>query len=243
MTQTVTVDVAGRSHIGLVRHRNEDALYVGAYLAAVADGLGGHVSGDVASAVAIQALRELDHSSEPAALPSALARGVDAANTALRKRIATDPELRGMGSTLVALMWAGSQVALAHIGDSRAYRLRDGRMVQMTEDHSFEHLIAAAARVPTLPQRMSRFVDGQSGGRPADITTHDLRPGDRWLLCSDGLSSFVAHEAIQSTLSADVSADETTDRLVALAIEAGGQDNVTVVMIDVRNTAKVEDNR
>lgn len=234
MTQTITVDVAGRSHIGLVRHRNEDALYVGAHLAAVADGLGGHVSGDVASAVAIQALQELDHSSEPAALPSVLARGVDAANTALRKRIAADPELRGMGSTLVALMWAGSQVALVHIGDSRAYRLRDGRMVQMTEDHSFEHLIAAAARVPTLPQRMSRFVDGQSGGRPADITTHELRRGDRWLLCSDGLSSYVAHDLIRATLQEEASADAASDRLVELGIEAGGNDNVTVAVIIVR---------
>lgn len=240
---TIAVNAAGRSHIGLVRQRNEDAFHVGAHLAAVADGLGGHVGGDVASAEAIKALRDFDREGEPGALPALLAKGVDAANAALRRRIATDPELRGMGTTLVALAWNRQEIALGHIGDSRAYRLRDGRLAQMTEDHSFDRLVAAAAKVPTLPERISRFIDGQPGGRPADITTHELRPGDRWLLCTDGLSSFVDHNRIRSILDAAVSAEEAAGRLVTQAIEAGGHDNVTVVIVDVRDTAQASNTR
>src|SRR5687767_2330850 len=103
MSQTITVEAAGRSHVGLVRQRNEDAFYTGAHLAAVADGLGGHVGGDVASAEAIAALRDLDRPGAPDALPVVLAKGFDAANAALRRHIAADAELRGLGTTLVAL--------------------------------------------------------------------------------------------------------------------------------------------
>jgi protein phosphatase len=231
---TFTVEACGRSDVGLVRQRNEDASYVGNHLVAVADGLGGHVSGDVASASAIRAIQAFDRPTAPGNLVALLARAVADANVALRRRVTAAPELAGMATTLVALAWSGSAAVLAHVGDSRAYLLRDGRLVQLTEDHQYRNLLSTADQVPTLAERLTRFLDGRAEGVSADVTTHELRAGDRYLLCSDGLSSFVAHELIHATLSADVSADETADRLVTLAIEAGGHDNVTVVVVDAR---------
>lgn len=234
MTLTLAVKVAGRSHIGLVRRRNEDSLYLGQHLVAVADGMGGHVSGDVASQAVVEAVATFDAAVPVNDLPRTLARAVAAANVALHRRIAADPEVAGMGATLVALAWSGSAAALAHIGDSRAYLLRDGRMRPLTEDHVYANLVSNAERVPTLAERLSRYLDGRPDGRSADITTHELRPGDRFLLCSDGLSSYVDPAVIARTLAGGEAAEETADRLIELALEAGGHDNVTVVVVRVR---------
>lgn len=231
----MTLEVAGRTHTGLVRRRNEDALYLGRHLVAVADGLGGHVAGDVASRVVIEAVRTFDQVVAPTELPDMLGRAVAAANTELRRRIAAEPELAGMGSTLVALMWSGSTATLANIGDSRAYLLRGGRLLQITEDHTYGNLLAAAGRVPTLPDRLARFLDGRADGRSADITTHQLHAGDRLLLCSDGLSSFVPNGVIHATVSSTAVVTDATDRLVDLALEQGGHDNITAIMVHVRD--------
>jgi protein phosphatase len=234
MTLTLTVETSGRTHTGLVRRRNEDGLYVGRHLVAVADGLGGHVAGDVASSTVIDTVQAFDRPTAPGDLIGALGRAVGNANAALRRRIAAEPEVAGMGTTLVALTWSGTTAALAHVGDSRAYRLRDGRTVRLTEDHIYEHLVADAELMATLPARLSRYLDGRTDGRSADVTSHDLRAGDRYLLCSDGLSSFVSHDLIHSTLASYGSADEIADRLVGMALDAGGHDNVTVAVIQVR---------
>src|SRR5437762_1941730 len=117
MTLTLGVDVTGRTHVGLVRRRNEDSLYVGRSLFAVADGLGGHPAGDIASATVIDALRPHDHLVEPAELPAVLGRAVSTANQALQQRIATDPTLAGMGSTLVAMLCSSTAAVLANVGD------------------------------------------------------------------------------------------------------------------------------
>lgn len=232
------LEAAARTHVGLVRQRNEDASYTGRWLFAVADGLGGHVAGDVASATAIEALRTHDRQVAPDELTQALGRAVGEANEALRRKVETTPEVAGMGTTLVALLWSGgTTAALANIGDSRAYLLRTGdddpRTVQITEDHVYGRLIAEATSHPALAERLTRFLDGRADGRSPDITTWDLRPGDRFLLCSDGLSSVVPHELIHEALTASGSPEQTADRLVQLAMDHGAPDNVTALVIDV----------
>jgi len=235
---TIRVEAAGRTHIGLVRRRNEDSIYLGRSLFAVADGLGGHTAGDIASATVIEALRPYDRLVDRADGPDTLGRAVSAANKALRQRIESQPELSGMGSTLVAMLWCGTSAILANVGDSRAYLLRDARSAsgtaRLTEDHTYQHLVADAADVPNLPERLSRWLDGRADGRSPDLTTWELRPGDRFMLCSDGLGAVVPHELIHAALSVSSGPDETADRLITLAIDHGGTDNVSVIVIDVQ---------
>lgn len=239
----LTVEAAARTHIGLVRLRNEDAVYSGRSLFAVADGLGGHTAGEVASTTVIEALRPYDCQVDPANLPAALGRAVYVANQALHRRIETEPELAGMGTTLVAMLWSGTTAVLANVGDSRAYLLRDAdfsasgasEIVQISEDHTYGNLVADAGSVPNLSGRISRFLDGRPDGRSPDLTVRELRPGDRFLLCSDGLSSVVPDNLIRDALRSSSGPELAADRLITLAIDHGAPDNITVIAIDVRN--------
>lgn len=240
---TISVEAAGRTHVGLVRRRNEDTFYVGRSLVALADGLGGHVAGDVASAAVIDILRSHDRLVDPADLPAALGHAVSAANEALRRRIEAEPELAGMGTTLVAMLWSGPAAVVANVGDSRAYVLRaastrSAGTSRITEDHIYRHLVADAANVPDLPERLARFLDGRPAGQSPDLTHRNLRPGDRFLLCTDGLSSYVPHEHIHATMSLPAGPSDVADRLIDLAIDQGGVDNVTVIVADVRARAR-----
>jgi serine/threonine protein phosphatase PrpC len=223
---------AGRTHIGLVRKRNEDTMYLGESLFAVADGMGGHVSGDVASRTVIEAIRPFDRPTDPAALADVLGQAVSAANRAMRQQIAATPTLAGMGTTLVAVMRSGPIAVIANMGDSRAYLLRGGALTQVTDDHVYGRLVANARTVPNLPERLARFLDGRPDGRSPDLTTLNLQPGDRLLLCSDGLSSYVPQELIHAALGVAPDPDSAANRLVALAIEQGAPDNVTVIVAD-----------
>jgi serine/threonine protein phosphatase PrpC len=191
---------AARTHAGLKRRRNEDRFYLGDHLAVVADGMGGQPAGDVASATAVEAVAAFDREVDPADLPAHLSQVVDAASIAMQRRIASDPEVAGMGTTLVAFAWSAGRFALANIGDSRAYRLRAGKLLQLTDDHTYGRLLAHASSMPNLPERISRFLDGRVDGRSPDLAPFEARPGDRLLLCSDGLSSFVGHDHIEKTL-------------------------------------------
>ncbi|MEU9842857.1 protein phosphatase 2C domain-containing protein [Actinomadura sp. NPDC048032] len=233
-----TVEAAARTHVGLVRRRNEDSVYAGKSLFAVADGLGGHVAGDTASATAIQALRRYDRLVAEADLVSVAGQAVSAANTALRNKIEAEPELAGMGTTLVAMLWSGSKFVLANVGDSRGYLLRASRtpqMIPITEDHIYGNLMSDAASVPHLPERLARFLDGRPDGRSPDLTTRNLQAGDRFLLCSDGLSPVVPNDLIQARLASSTNSGGTADHLISLAIDHGGPDNVTVIVMDVRD--------
>jgi serine/threonine protein phosphatase PrpC len=230
----INIRAAVRSHVGLVRKRNEDAWLLGEHLVAVADGLGGHVAGDVASATVIDALRPYDRAVGSGQLAENLGRAVNAANEALRQQTRANPELAGMGSTLVGMVWTGDSAALANVGDSRIYLLRGGELQQLTDDHIYERLVAEASDVPNLPERLARFLDGRADGRSPDLTPLDLHAGDRILLCSDGLSSYVTHDFIQEALDRSRGPDEATDRLIELAIEQGAPDNVTVIVSDAR---------
>ncbi|MEU0156397.1 PP2C family protein-serine/threonine phosphatase [Micromonospora fulviviridis] len=241
MKLPLRIESAGDSHLGFVRRRNEDSIYLGHFLIAVADGLGGHVAGDVASSTAIDALRRYDQEVESGSPADVLGRAVNGANDALRRRIKTEPELAGMGTTLVAMLISGTTAALANVGDSRAYLLHGqgpqrGQTTQITEDHVYGRLVADAADVPNLPERLARFLDGRLDGRSPDITLLTLQPGDRFLLCSDGLSSYVPRELIHAALAAAASPAEAVERLVTTALDHGGPDNITVAVIDIQYT-------
>lgn len=238
---TVTLRYAARSDVGLVRSNNQDSAYAGPNLLVVADGMGGHAGGDVASALTIAALVGLDrpdHSSEQSM--SALERTIDQARQDLVDATAADPDLAGMGTTVTALLKSGNTLAMAHLGDSRAYLLRDGVLAQVTVDHTFvQHLVDTGRITPdeaeTHPQRnvVMRVLGDFDLDLTPDLSIREAIPGDRWMLCSDGLSGFVPEDQIAEVLVSVADPEDAVERLVSLSMRAGSTDNITVVVADV----------
>src|SRR5215831_16785230 len=171
----VTTWAAGTS-TGRVRQLNEDSAYAGHWLYAVADGMGGHAAGEVASATVIEALTQYDVEAAPGRLVEILGGGVRKTNDAIRRRTEDDPDLRTMGTTLTATLWSGHTFALAHIGDSRAYRLRSGQLRPLTEDHVLQNLVGSAGTSPILAPIMSRYLDGRPDRSP-DLGLREALPG------------------------------------------------------------------
>ena len=229
---TVLTTWAAGSSTGQVRQLNEDAAYAGRWLYAVADGMGGHVAGEIASAAAITALAAYDAPADPARLAETLGTAVSDANAAIRQRTESDPALRSMGTTLTAMLWSGHAYALAHIGDSRAYLLRGGQLRQLTEDHALRNLVAGTRTSPLLAPIMSRYLDGRPERSP-DLALREARPGDRYLICSDGLSSVVPDDAVRGVLESGDDLPRIIEQLTALANSGGGPDNITAIVIDV----------
>ena len=235
---------AARSDVGLVRSDNQDSGYAGPHLLVVADGMGGHAGGDIASSTVITELVEIDHDSLAAGEASTqLSRALARANREIARIAEERSELTGMGTTTTALMRARNKLILAHIGDSRAYLLRDEVFTQITTDHSFVQTLIDEGRITedeasTHPQRsvVTRVLTGDEDDEP-DVGAREARIGDRYLLCSDGLSGFVARDTIEEQLSAGLSPAETADNLIALALKAGAPDNVTVIVADVVNSS------
>jgi serine/threonine protein phosphatase PrpC len=236
----IALDYAARSDVGLVRSENQDSGYAGPHLLVVADGMGGHAGGDIASSIAIGRMVSLDGESHGGDdVTDHLVHTLASANAEIQSQIEHTPELQGMGTTVTALLRAGNKVALAHIGDSRAYLLRGGTFSQITHDHSFVQSLVDDGRITeeeadSHPQRslVTRVLTGAHDDEP-DLMVREVRPGDRFLLCSDGLSGFVARDTIEDVLSAGQPVGPTADRLVELAMKAGAPDNVTVVVADV----------
>jgi len=236
----IALHYAARSDVGLVRQENQDSGYAGPHLLVVADGMGGHAAGDVASSIAIGEMVSLDGESPGAdeAL-DLLAETLRAANTELREAVQRQPELKGMGTTVTALLRTGNKIAVAHIGDSRAYLLRDGTLTQITHDHSFVQSLIDEGRITEAeaeghPQRslVTRVLTGQEDDEP-DLAMREAHIGDRYLVCSDGLSGFVARDTIQEILLKAQPPGATADLLVELALRAGAPDNVTCIIGDV----------
>jgi PPM family protein phosphatase len=234
----LTIRYAVKTDVGLRRAGNEDAAYAGPRLLAVADGLGGHAGGEVASAAAIDALRPLDTEVPAGDVLSALERAVRRASSALGDIVEADPSLRGLGTTLTALLWSGSQLGLVHIGDSRAYLARDGEVFQITHDHTMVQRLLDEGRitseeVASHPQRslLLRAL-GDFSSEP-DLQLREARPGDRYLLCSDGLHGVADADAIGRVLLTVADPDQAATELVALAMANGGPDNITCVIADV----------
>jgi protein phosphatase len=238
---SIALRYAARSDVGLVRSNNQDSAYAGPHLLVVADGMGGHAGGDVASSVAIAALAPLDGESHgPDDALDELERALEEAREEIITRSETNPELAGMGTTVTAILRAGNKLAMVHLGDSRGYLLREGVLTQVTTDHTFvQHLVNTGKITPEEaehhPQRsvVMRVLGDFDADIAPDLSVREARPGDRWLLCSDGLSGFVSGDTIAQTLHEIADVDTCAERLVQLALRAGGGDNVTVVVADV----------
>jgi serine/threonine protein phosphatase PrpC len=228
---------AARSDRGLVRANNEDSVYAGARLLALADGMGGHAAGEVASQLVIAALAHLDDDEPGGDLLAKLDAAVRAGNSAIAAQVEMEPDLEGMGTTLTAILFDGNRIGLVHIGDSRGYLLRDGELTQITKDDTFVQTLVDEGRITreeahSHPQRslIMRALTGHEV--EPTLTMREARAGDRYLLCSDGLSDPVSDETILEALQIpDVS--ESAYRLIELALRGGGPDNVTVVVADV----------
>lgn len=223
------------THVGRVRQRNEDSQLVTPPLYAVADGMGGAPAGDVASAVAI---RSLEGEDLPAgATDHDLSEAVRRANRAVYAAAAGDPALQGMGTTLVAALAEADRAVVAHVGDSRAYLLRDGALQQITRDHTYVQELVREGRMSQEqadrhPSRsvLTRVLGIEEEVEP-DLISLDLHQGDRLLICTDGLTAMVSDPEIRRTLEGEPEPQKAVERLVEAAVEAGGVDNVTVIVL------------
>jgi PPM family protein phosphatase len=226
----------GRSDVGMQRRDNQDSMYAGPRLIAVADGVGGSAGGEIASRLTITAFMTLANG-ESADPPADLVRAADEADTAIRTAVDADHALTGMSTTLTAILAGDTAITLAHIGDSRAYRLRSGSLSQLTHDHTFVQTLIDEGQLTeeqarTHPRRswITRALDGR--GRPElDLIPIEVQSGDRYLVCSDGLSGYVDESAITATLGVD-DPQRAADGLIELAIQAGGPDNITCIVAD-----------
>ncbi|MEU4196733.1 protein phosphatase 2C domain-containing protein [Kribbella sp. NPDC026611] len=239
---TLSLDYAALSDVGRVRRNNEDSAYAGPHLLLLADGMGGAAAGEVASAAAVQVIRRLDTAEIGGEdMIEALAGAVHRANERLSELVEEDPEREGMGSTVTALMFDGQQLGLAHLGDSRAYRMRDGLLYQLSHDHTFVQSLVDEGRISqeeafTHPHRnlILRVLDGRPDSDP-DLQILDVQAGDRLMLCSDGLPDYVSDEVIAASM-AGGTPDSVVVELITHALEAGSNDNVTCVVADVVET-------
>jgi protein phosphatase len=238
---TIALRYAVRSDIGLTRANNQDSAYAGPHLLVVADGMGGHAGGDIASSVAIAHLAQLDEETPTADQGAeALEEAVEQAHEELLERVEEDPELAGLGTTITTLLRTGDRLILGHIGDSRAYLLRQGKLEQVTTDHTFvQYLVDVGKLEPEQaerhPQRslLLRVLGDVELSAGLDISVRKAEPGDRWLLCSDGLSGVVSATTLERTLKEESDPERCADCLVELALRSGGPDNVSCVVADV----------
>ena len=232
---------AAVSHVGKIRANNQDSGYAGEHLFVVADGMGGHAGGDVASAIAVNRIIETDRqfaSSSDAEF--ALHTALTAANAQLAETVFDHSELTGMGTTVSGMLLVNGQVVIAHIGDSRIYLLREGELTQVTADHTFVQRLVDSGRITeeeaaVHPRRsvLMRVLGDVDATPEIDTSIMATQPGDRWLLCSDGLSSYVSTDKILSALTTIPDAADAADRLVKDALDQGAPDNVTVVLVDI----------
>lgn len=225
------------SHVGRIRNQNEDSVFpetsgaaAGPIVVAVADGMGGHVGGEIASRVAIDAATGTDD--PPAAR-------VEAANAAVLARAESEPDLRGMGTTLTLAVLDGDQVLLGHVGDSRAYLFRNGELSRITEDHSYVEWLRREGRLDEedIAEHPMRHVVMRALGLEEDVEIDSyeqtLEAGDRLLICSDGLTTMVDDPAIGEILGGEPSIEAAVWALIEAANSAGGNDNTTVALVDV----------
>jgi PPM family protein phosphatase len=237
---------AGRTDPGRIRRRNEDAFVLDPPLFAVADGMGGAQAGEVASRLAAAAFREY-HEADGLAPDERVQAIIQEANRRIYERARADSDVSGMGTTVTAALLIGGRVTVGHVGDSRAYRIRTGRLEQLTEDHSLVGDLMRSGRLTpeeadAHPQRsvITRAL-GTDPDVDVDTSTVEVQPGDLFLLCSDGLTTMVADEDILGILAAAPTLDDAARELVRAANTGGGEDNVTVVLFRVEGDDPVEE--
>ncbi len=236
---SLSLRFAAGSHKGMIREGNEDSGYAGPRLLAIADGMGGQAAGEVASSEVISTLVTLDDDVPGSDILTSLGSAVQRANDQLRMMVEEDSQLEGMGTTLTALLWTGQRLGLVHVGDSRAYLLRDGALTQITQDHTWVQRLVDEGRITeeeatTHPQRslLMRALGSGDHVEP-DLSIREVRAGDRYLICSDGLSGVVSHQTMEDALASYQGPQETVQELIQLALRGGGPDNVTVIVADV----------
>jgi protein phosphatase len=229
------------SDIGRVRSSNQDSGYAGVNLFFVADGMGGHAGGDIASAIASQHIALADEPLETSAeAEQKLIDFIYQAKQKIDASVKQHPAITGMGTTLSAIMFTGTKVTIAHIGDSRIYLARDGVVKQITSDHTFVQRLVDTGRISeeealVHPRRsvLMRVLGDIEQFPEVDIDTYETKPGDRWMACSDGLSGVVPNALMENILLSKVDVQEACELLVGEALEFGAPDNVTVVLVDV----------
>ena len=241
------MNVIGQTHIGLVRENNQDALEYGsldatARYAVVCDGMGGANGGNIASKIAVEVIGsrmrdgfhpEMNNSSVEHLLASAMAT----ANTGVYDRAQQQPELTGMGTTVVAVLISDQVAHISHVGDSRLYLLRNGALSQVTRDHSVVQDLIESGQITEEEAKShprKHFITRALGVRSEESGEYDelaLQSGDRLLLCTDGLTNEVSTQLIQQLMAAP--ADEALEQLVRAALDGGGADNITVVLMDI----------
>ncbi len=239
---------AAVSHVGKIRSNNQDSGYAGRRLFVVADGMGGHAGGDVASAIATKRIAEAD--AEYAAAEDAeqaLQSAMTAANSLLAETVFEHSELTGMGTTVSGILRVGDQIVLAHIGDSRIYRFRGGVLEQVTADHTFVQRLVDSGRITpeeaaVHPRRsvLMRVLGDVDAAPEIDTKILDTQAGDRWLLCSDGLSSYVSEDKLTAILATARTSRDAADRMVKESLDHGAPDNVTVVILDIDAAADAD---
>jgi serine/threonine protein phosphatase PrpC len=232
---------AAASHVGKIRSNNQDSGYSGRQLFMVADGMGGHAGGDVASAIATKRIIEADQRYQtPQDAEFALQAALIAANSQLAETVFEHTELTGMGTTVSALVVLEGEVAIAHIGDSRVYLFRDGELSQITIDHTFVQRLVDSGRISEQeamvhPRRsvLMRVLGDVESSPEIDTSILATLPGDRWLICSDGLSGVVSNGGIAAALSTSLDVQGVADRLIKESLDGGAPDNVTIVVVDI----------
>lgn len=237
---TLKLRSAAVSDRGLIRSGNQDSVHAGPWLIAVADGMGGMAAGDLASLITIEAISGLDVPTPDDALIVALQGAVEVASSRIRDAVDEVPSRQGMGTTLTALLFSvtGTCAALVHIGDSRAYLLRDGELAQVTRDDTFVQMLVdqgviTPEEASSHPRRAVVTQALQGDTVSAAYSTLVPEAGDRWLLCSDGLTNVVRPATLAEVLVNHPDRPACAQRLVDLALRAGGPDNITVVVADI----------
>jgi len=233
---------AAKSDRGKIRSSNQDSGYAGVNLFVVADGMGGHAGGDIASALATQLVAQVDDAYQDADLAvGTLLEAMQSANEKLTATVKEYAYLAGMGTTMDSLIFTGTKASIAHIGDSRVYLLRDGVMNQITKDHTFVQTLVDSGRITEEealihPRRnvLMRVLGDASDEPQFDVYPIDVLPGDRFLLCSDGLCGVVPNALIEENMKVS-NLDEAVDLLIEEAKEYGAPDNVTVILVEIHD--------
>jgi len=233
---------AAKSDRGKIRSSNQDSGYAGVNLFVVADGMGGHAGGDIASALATQLVAQVDDAYQDADLAvGTLLEAMQSANEKLTATVKEYAYLAGMGTTMDSLIFTGTKASIAHIGDSRVYLLRDGVMNQITKDHTFVQTLVDSGRITEEealihPRRnvLMRVLGDASDEPQFDVYPIDVLPGDRFLLCSDGLCGVVPNALIEENMKV-ANLDEAVDLLIEEAKEYGAPDNVTVILVEIHD--------
>ena len=238
---TISYATAIGSHVGMVRSNNQDSAFAGSRFFLVADGMGGHAGGDVASALTTQALAEVDglEFPDPKTATDTLRTRLLAANRQLSETVYDRPELSGLGTTFTGIVTLGNQLAVAHIGDSLLCLLRGGELRQITKDHTFVQRLVDSGRITeeeakTHPRRsvLMRVLGDVDSSPEIDTMVLDTRPGDVWLLCSDGLCGYVEDDEMELILRRRANLQGAVDALIDKSLSHGAPDNVTVVLVE-----------